>query len=120
MSYLDTRDLYAELADLDARAEWDDEDDENPDPLDESEQERRTALRELFDEIGEDAGRYGETMIPDYAFTEYAEDLADDLGLIDSSNSWPNCHIDWQAAANSLRQDYTEVTFDGTDYLIRL
>lgn len=120
MSYLDTRDLYAELEELRARATDDDGMIETPQPLDEDETARLAALVELFDEIGENTGRHGETMIPDHLFAQYAEELADDIGAIDRNAGWPLSHIDWEAAAQDLKADYTEVNFDGTTYYVRL
>lgn len=38
---------------------------------------------------------------------------------IDRNASWPANHIDWEAAANELEQDYTEVDFNGEVYLYR-
>lgn len=116
MSYLDARDLYTELVDLRDRNE--DEDD----TLDEDESKRLAALEELAEEIGEDTMRYGETMIPVDEFADYAQELAEETGSLRNSegNSWPYNHIDWDAAADELSQDYTEVSFDGTDYYVRL
>jgi hypothetical protein len=78
------------------------------------------ALRQLAEQC-EDCGDWlhGATLIRDTYFKEYAQELADDIGAIDSNAGWPTCHIDWDAAAESLRQDYTEVEFDGVTYLIR-
>lgn len=75
----------------------------------------------------EDSGLYlgdlaanGEALIADHYFEEYAEQLAEDIGAIGSSNlAWPLNYIDWPAAAKALRQDYTEVTWDGSDWWVR-
>ncbi len=63
--------------------------------------------------------RYGAAVIADSYFEEYAQQLADDLGLINSEANWPTCHIDWEAAADSLKQDYTSFTFAGQDWWVR-
>lgn len=63
--------------------------------------------------------RYGASLIRDSYFTDYAEQLADDIGAIDHNANWPVCHIDWDAAAASLQQDYTSVEFDGVTYWVR-
>ena len=63
--------------------------------------------------------RYGESLIAESYFTEYAEQLAKDCGMIDRNARWPNNHIDWEAAADELKADYTEVTYRGETYLIR-
>lgn len=52
-------------------------------------------------------------------FEDYARELAYDLGAINHVEEWPACHIDWKAAADSLRYDYTEVEFQGNTYLFR-
>lgn len=36
---------------------------------------------------------------------EYAEQLADDLGLIQADAGWPNSYIDWERAARDLFMD---------------
>ena len=62
---------------------------------------------------------YGETMISDTYFETYAEELARDIGAIDRDAAWPVRHIDWEAAANELKQNYTSIDFDGETYWIR-
>lgn len=52
-------------------------------------------------------------------FPEYAEQFAHDIGAISDDYSWPNCHIDWEAAASSLAMDYFEVQYAGETYLTR-
>lgn len=59
------------------------------------------------------------TMILDEHFEEYAQQLAEDLGLISDELKWPTYHIDWKAAAESLAMDYSEVNFGSYIYLIR-
>jgi hypothetical protein len=62
---------------------------------------------------------YGEALIPEDAFTDYAEQLAEDIGTIDRDQPWPlNC-IDWEAAAEQLKQDYVEIEIEGQTYLAR-
>lgn len=62
---------------------------------------------------------YGATLIHEEYFLEYAEQLAEDIGAVSSNASWPNNHIDWDAAAEELKIDYMEVDFDGQTYLMR-
>jgi antirestriction protein len=61
----------------------------------------------------------GEALINEGHFTEYAQELAEDIGAIDRDATWPLQHIDWEAAAEELRQDYIEVDFDGVTFLMR-
>jgi hypothetical protein len=63
--------------------------------------------------------RYGETLIRDSYFEDYARDLAEDIGAIKENASWPNNYIDWEAASEALKQDYTSVEFDGVTYWVR-
>ena len=61
----------------------------------------------------------GEGLIHEGYFTKYAEQLANDICGIDIHCSWPLNHIDWEAAAEELKQDYMNVEFDGATYFIR-
>lgn len=63
--------------------------------------------------------RYGEALIRESHFTEYAQQLAEDIGAVDSNATWPMRCIDWKQAADELREDYTETEIDGTTYLYR-
>ena len=63
--------------------------------------------------------QYGETLIRDSYFKDYAMELAEDIGAIDSNASWPNTCIDWDQAARELQMDYTSVEFAGVTYWIR-
>jgi len=74
-------------------------------------------LDDLESEISE--WRHGETMIAVDDFPEYAEELAGDIGAIDRNANWPLNHIDWDAAADELSQNYTVVTYEGEDYYVR-
>jgi hypothetical protein len=62
---------------------------------------------------------YGETFISADYFTEYARELAENIGAITSDHGWPLAHIDWEAAADALKIDYTEFEFMGTTYYAR-
>ena len=80
------------------------------------------ALEEFADEASEYAPdwHYGETIIHEDYFTQYAQELSDELSLGDSTMAqWPFTHIDWEAAADALKADYSEVEFNGVTYYIR-
>lgn len=87
------------LSDL---AEWEDE---NLEELEE--------LRTLRDEIPE--WRHGEALINDDYFVEYAQDLAEDLGM-DRNQPWPYSCIDWDRAADALKMDYSSCEYQGETY----
>jgi hypothetical protein len=87
------------------------------------EEQELEELLELESELGctlESADQNGLFFIDEDYFEDYAKELAYDIGAIDSDAAWPCTHIDWDAAANELRMDYTEVEFDGNNYLVRI
>lgn len=86
------------------------------------EQEELDALLELESEIGsfEEGCRNGIYFIDEDYFVDYAKELAYDIGAVSNDIEWPVYHIDWDAAADELRMDYTEVEFEGNTYLVRL
>ena len=59
------------------------------------------------------------TAIRDDYFTQYAQELAADIGAIDPKASWPLNRIDWEAAAEDLLIDYNEADLEGESYYIR-
>lgn len=68
-----------------------------------------------FKEDAEDYGDWdhGETFIADSYFEDYARELAEDIGAIKRDMEWPcNC-IDWEAAAEQLKADYTSYELPG-------
>lgn len=62
---------------------------------------------------------YGEALIRESYFTEYAQELAEECGMVNTDSTWPNNCIDWEEAAEELKIDYTAVDFDGVTYYIR-
>lgn len=76
-------------------------------------------LIELRDEVGTEAFECEVFVSEGRDFEDYAQELAEDLGLIPDGLGWPlNC-IDWEMAARELAYDYTSVDFRGTTYLVR-
>jgi len=63
--------------------------------------------------------RYGAVLIHEDHFVEYAKQLAEDIGAVVADTKWPNNCIDWEAAADELKVDYTTVDFDGEIYYVR-
>lgn len=107
---LDSRDIIArieELTDTDTI-------------LDEDEQEELDALQAFADEAEGYAPdwEYGATLIHADHFTDYCKELLADIGDIPSE--LPDyIVIDWDATAERLKVDYTEVDFAGEAYLVR-
>lgn len=136
---LDSRDIierFEELEEIyDRHAELDDMRD---DERDEDEQQEYEDLKALFDADEYDEytnlkafvfeaadycsdWHYGEQFIRDGYFSEYAQQLAEDIGTVSNDAQWPNNHIyiDWEAAADELKQDYTSFDVAGTTYWAR-
>lgn len=63
---------------------------------------------------------HGETLIRSGdAFVDYAQQLAEDCGMVPDNRSWPlNC-IDWDFAARELAHDYSEVEVCGVNWMVR-
>ena len=95
--------------------------------IDDGEPEELAELEELIEELRGAGGGdhqwegdwYPRELIADYSFEEYAQELADDIGAINSDAGWPNNCIDWERAARELAMDYSMVEFRGTDYYWR-
>ena len=77
------------------------------------------ALVALENEMGADAFAEGRTLVPEEQFTEYAQQTARNIKPLRAGwlSEWPFDHINWDTAANALREDYKPVEFDGTAYL---
>lgn len=62
---------------------------------------------------------YGVTLVDVDDWEEFVEQDLKDLGYIPKDfPSW--IEIDWEATANNVRQDYTEVEYQGNSYLGRI
>lgn len=62
---------------------------------------------------------HGTSLIADEYFEEYAKQFAEDVGYVKRDVNWPYTHINWEAAADELKQDYFSVEYEGTTYWIR-
>ncbi len=107
---IDSRDINKRIEELD-----------DQDDIDEEETEELKTLKALQEEGQSYSPDWpcGSILINDDYFTEYAQQLAEDIGAIDSKADWPLGFIDWETAADALKQDYGCIDFDGTDYWIR-
>lgn len=111
-----------DIPDLEAEI-WTSEDGNEYGQTDDWDEDTALELKSLLALAEEASGSpdwsHGEALIRDSYFEDYARELADDIGAINSDAGWPTCHIDWEAAADALKQDYTSVDFDGVEYWIR-
>lgn len=110
---IDSRDVIARIEDLEALDECEELDDD-----DKQELETLKALAKEASGYAPDWA-YGEVLIRYSYFKEYAQELAEDCGMVNDEANWPNNHIDWESAAEELKIDYTSVDFDGVEYWIR-
>jgi hypothetical protein len=82
--------------------------------------EELTALQALASEAEDysEDWQYGATLIRDSSFTDYAQELCEDIGYLPKDfPAW--IEIDWKATARNIQQDYTSVEFDGVTYWVR-
>lgn len=63
--------------------------------------------------------KYGMTLIRSSYFVAYAQELAMDIGAIESDMRWPCNWIDWENAAENLKADYVTADVFGTTYYAR-
>ena len=105
---LDSRDLIADMDEMIAAR----------DAGEDFDAERLAAIQELAD-AGIEDWQYGATLIRDDHFQDYAEELAEDCGMIPDGLAWPLTCIDWVQAAQELQQDYMSYEFDGYTYWVR-
>jgi len=54
-------------------------------------------------------------------FAEYAKEFADDFGFVSrrADEGWLYGCIDWNKAAESLKEDFFDIEIEGVDYLYR-
>ena len=138
---IDVRDIIARFEELEEarealRAEFDEiEENEcvdfdnwerNQIAYDEEEAQERVMLESLLAELngmgGDEQWRgdwYPVTLIKESYFEDYAMELADDIGAVSKDATWPNNCIDWEEAADMLKQDYSSLEMDGETYYTR-
>lgn len=82
----------------------------------EENQEELEELEGLENQISEWSD--GNTMIPEEDFVDYCQELCEDIG--DLPSDLPGyIVIDWEATADNLKVDYSEVEYQGETYLVR-
>lgn len=62
---------------------------------------------------------YPITLVHDECFQDYAKELAEDCGSVDTSARWPMNCIDWEQAARELQMDYSSIEIRGFTYWYR-
>lgn len=61
----------------------------------------------------------GVYFVAEHAFEDHARQLAEDIGAIDPDAGWPIGYIDWERAADALKNDYTTVEILGRTFWYR-
>jgi hypothetical protein len=124
---IDVRDIIARVEELEALVPETPEDvmpgtgeerEENALELDEL-----TNLLDALEGMGGDEQRRGDwypvTLVRDSYFRDYAQETAEDCGLIPEDAGWPSRCIDWDQAARELRMDYSSIEYGGVTYWTR-
>lgn len=118
MDIIDTRDLQDRMDEI----QYDLETLEMPDTERAVLMEELASLESLKEEVegyASDTWKDGVQLIPEEDFTEYCQELLEDCGEI--PRDLPSyVVVDWEATAENLRMDYSEVDHEGTTYLFRI
>jgi hypothetical protein len=135
---IDSRDIIARIEDLTSQrddfqywidldqehgSDWKDSDVEKWTEWDNSDEGMELRNLEKIQNECENYGdwKYGVTLLRDsYMDEEWAENELKDLGYLNNDLLWFISHnIDWNGVLEDLRQDYSEIDFDGITYWIR-
>ena len=126
---IDVRDIIARVLELrDERDEYN-EKMGSPDAWDgvpDGEPEELAMLEGILSELAGYGGdeefegyRYPVQLIAESYFQEYAQDLAEDCGMVDTNARWPMNCIDWEQAARELQMDYSYILIHDSTYWYR-
>ena len=140
MSYIDTRDLIEKIEELKQQVldsfletfeHYADQTDTFEDILFEEEEIQNwkedwldeiddiCQIEKVEDEVG-DEFEHGCTLIDEDDFEEYVKDLVSDCGELPINlPQYIADNIDWSGVADDLRVDYSEVEYQGINYLFR-
>lgn len=105
---LDSRDIDKRIEELEGIDERGEEEDD----------ELRVWL-EFREQASGSEWKYGQTFIADSYMEDYARELAEDIGSVSRDQAWPYCHIDWEAATDALKMDYSEIEVEGRSFWTR-
>lgn len=84
----------------------------------EDELEQIEEINNIEDSIGSEFD-YGVTLVREDYWEDYVEDLLVEIGYLPKDlPSW--IEIDWEATANNVKVDYTEVEYQGQTYYGRI
>lgn len=115
--YLNSSDIIARINELEG--ELFDEDKNLVEGYDHEEFQEYENLKVINDE-GEkyiEDWTYGATLVSEDAWVDYATDYIQEAYYGVTWTDFPYSHMDWEAAADELREDYYEIEIDGETYL---
>jgi hypothetical protein len=95
---------------------------ESSNEIEDYELEELNSLKKFAEEGKDNAEdwEYGAFFIRDGYFTEYAQELCEDIGELPKDlPSYISCHIDWDGVADDLKVDYNYVDFGDETYWVR-
>ena len=123
---IDVRDIIARVLELrDERDEYN-EKMGSPDAWDgvpDGEPEELAMLEDILSDLASYGGVEGDwypvELVADSYFQEYAQNLAEDCGMVDTNASWPMSCISWEEAARVLQMDYSSILIHGSTYWYR-
>lgn len=126
---IDVRDIIARVLEL--RDEWDEYNEKMGSPdawagVPDGEHEELVMLEGILSELAGyggdeelDGDWYPVQLIADSYFQEYAQDLAEECGMVNTNARWPMNCIDWEQAARELQMDYSNILIHGFTYWYR-
>ena len=126
---IDVRDIIARVLELrDERDEYN-EKMGSPDAWDgvpDGEPEELAMLEGILSELAGYGGDekfegdwYPLELVADSYFQEYAQNLAEDCGMVDTNARWPMNCIDWEQATRELQMDYGSIEIRDITYWYR-
>lgn len=107
-SIMDSREIQKRIDELESEL-----DDKNE--LTDEDRDELETLNLLKDSAISYGWEYGITFIHEDYFTEYTQELIEECCFVDGVdwNRWPYCCLDYEEAADELKNDYDAVEIDG-------
>ena len=127
--YIDVRDIIVRVLELRDERDTYNEKMGRPDAWDgvpDGDPEELAMLEGILSELAGHGGDeefegdwYPVQLIAESYFQEYAQDLAEDCGMVDTNARWPMNCIDWEQAARELQMDYSSIEICDVTYWYR-
>ncbi len=119
-SFLETFEQYAEQTETFEDILFDEEEIESWKADWQEELDEIVEIDRVEDEVCNGEFDNGTTLISEYDFQEYCEDFTRDCGYLPRDLPfYIENNIDWSGIADDMRQNYSEVEYQGRTYLFR-